>query len=73
MAAYKTKWNLQPVVKFDTWVSDPDIVTEWINYITVGLNYYINDYSRIQINYVNVTEGLPVDNDMIMLQLQAKF
>ncbi len=72
MATYK-KWNLQPVVKFDTWDPDHDVVTEWRNYITVGLNYNINDYSRVMINYVNVSEGIPVDNDMIMLQLQAKF
>jgi hypothetical protein len=73
MASYMTPWNLEPVVKFDTWNSDHDTVGKRTNYITCGLNYYVNDYSRIQINYVNVAESNPVVNDMIMVQLQAKF
>ena len=44
-----------------------------ITNITAGINYYVNDYSRVQINYVNVSEDTPVDNDMIMVQFQAKF
>jgi len=43
------------------------------NYTTIGINYYVNDYSRVQVNYVNVAESAGVMNDMIMVQLQAKF
>jgi len=73
MAAYKTNWNVEPVVKFDSWNSDHSVSDATINYLTIGVNYYVNDYSRIQVNYVNVQESSPVTNDMIMVQLQAKF
>lgn len=73
MASYKTNFGIEPVVKFDTF--DPDHVSVGVrkNYLTFGLNYYVNDYSRIQINYVTVQESVAVKNDMIMVQLQAKF
>jgi phosphate-selective porin len=73
MAAYLTKWNIEPVVKFDTWNSDQSVTNQTTNYLTFGVNYYVNDYSRVQVNYVNVSESNPVVNDMIMVQLQAKF
>ncbi|MFH2141549.1 MAG: porin [Bacteroidota bacterium] len=73
MAAYKTKWNIEPVLKFDSWDPDFNDSEDWSNYITYGINYYVNDYSRLQINYVNVIEGVSEDNDLIMIQLQAKF
>lgn len=73
MAAYMTSWNIEPVVKFDSYNSDHGTVGKRTNYTTIGLNYYVNDYSRVQINYVNVAEASAVMNDMIMVQLQAKF
>lgn len=73
MAAYKTKWNIEPVLKYDTWNADQSTSTAWTDYITVGINYYINDYSRVQLNYVKVSEAVEVMNDMLMLQFQAKF
>lgn len=73
MASYMTPWNLEPVVKFDTYNSDIALAGKRTNYTTIGLNYYVNDYSRVQINYVNVAESAGIMNDMIMVQLQAKF
>lgn len=73
MVSYMTPWSLEPVVKFDTFNSDHSMTGKRTNYLTLGLNYYVNDYSRIQINYVNVKESLAVTNDVIMVQLQAKF
>lgn len=73
MLSYMTNWNLEPVLKFDTWNSDHQTAGKTTNYITAGLNYYVNDYSRLQINYVNVQESSAIMNDMIMVQLQAKF
>ncbi|MBN2681782.1 MAG: hypothetical protein JXR58_04690 [Bacteroidales bacterium] len=73
MAAFKTKWNLEPVVKYDSWDASSETDNDEINYLTIGLNYFVNDYSRVQINYVNVSEHTPIDNDMLMIQLQAKF
>lgn len=73
MASYMTPWKLEPVVKFDTWNAEQGVSGKRTNYITAGINYYVNDYSRVQINYVNVTESNPVVNDAIMVQFQAKF
>jgi len=73
MAAYKTNWNVEPVVKFDYWNSDHSVSDATTNYLTFGINYYVNDYSRVQVNYVNVQESVAEVNDMIVLQLQAKF
>jgi phosphate-selective porin len=73
IASYMTPWNLEPVVKFDTYNSDLAVAGKRVNYTTLGVNYYVNDYSRIQINYVNVAESAGIMNDMIMVQLQAKF
>lgn len=73
IASYMTPWNLEPVLKFDTYNSDLAVAGKRTNYTTLGLNYYVNDYSRIQINYVNVAESAGNLNDMIMVQLQAKF
>ena len=74
MLAYKTPWNLEPVVKYDNW--DPDMGTKGDsrNNLTFGINYFVNDYSRVQINYIHTMEETnPTDNDMLIIQLQAKF
>lgn len=73
MASYMTPWNLEPVIKFDSWEPDMSVGKDEVSYITGGINYNINDYARVQINYVKVMEDTPVDNDMIMIQYQAKF
>lgn len=73
MAIYKTPWNIEPVIKYDTYQKDVSDANTNVQYITGGLNYYVNDYSRIQLNYVHVMEKTPIDNDMFMLQFQAKF
>lgn len=73
IASYKVNDKVEPVLKFDTWNSEHGVFGKRINYYTVGLNYYVNDYSRVQINYVNVQESIPIMNNMIMVQVQAKF
>jgi len=83
MAAYMTPWNLQPVIKYETY--DPDGTSYKYLYveqdfiqstITFGLNYFMNDWTRIQINYLyNAEENSSVEfpNDAVMIQVQAKF
>jgi phosphate-selective porin len=85
-AMYMTPWNLQPVVKYETY--DPDGSTYSYqgvaqnygqNTITAGINYFLNDWTRIQINYVYNSEDKldgvvkEYDNDAFMIQVQAKF
>jgi len=81
-AAYMTPWNLQPVVKFETY--DPDIDTEAAakgdlhveNVLTFGLNYFFNDWTRVQLNYLYKAEEnsfVEIYNDEIILQFQIVF
>jgi len=58
MALYKTPWNLEPVFKYEFY--DPDVketgaytgTTKDVTTITIGLNYFLNDWTRIQVNYM---------------------
>ena len=87
MLLYKTNFGLQPVVKYEFY--DPDgsaykyldqtqVVTQ--NKITIGVNYFINDWTRVQLNYLYNSEGKDAnggvtefDNDALMFQVQVKF
>lgn len=73
MASYKTAWNLEPVIKYDTYDRDLAVEDDWNSNITIGLNYFFNDWTRFQLNYIIATEATPIDNDMIMFQAQVKF
>ncbi|MEZ7955570.1 MAG: porin [Bacteroidales bacterium] len=73
IASYRTKYNIEPVLKFDTWNSDKNDRYSRYNTYTIGVNYYINDYTRLQINYANLKESREHMNDMVMVQIQAIF
>ncbi len=80
---YMTPWNLQPVVKYETFNPDKEEYTYLYHKqdfgqstITFGLNYFLNDWTRIQVNYLynaEETSDLEFPNDAIMVQVQAKF
>jgi hypothetical protein len=79
-AAYMTPWRLQPVVKFETY--DPDIDAEATgnlyveNIMTFGLNYFFNDWTRVQLNYLYKAEengSVEYPNDELLLQFQLVF
>ena len=89
---YMTPWNLQPLVKFESY--DPNIKIEdiegdaldkydydkQVDY-TFGLNYFFNEWTRLQLNYVYRTEESgdtdatyhEIDNDFFVMQLQVTF
>ena len=84
---YMTPWQLQPIVKYETY--NPDGTTYSYlgsaqaieqNTLTIGLNYFLNDWTRVQVNYLYNSEGKKADgsvgeykNDAFMIQVQAKF
>lgn len=79
MLLYNTPWFLQPVVKYEMY--DPDVDTDYDqNSIwTFGLNYFFNDWTRLQVNYLYKVEESSssnlefyneIDNDMLLVQLQ---
>ncbi len=75
MLSYRTKWEIEPIVKYDTYDPDMDENDDWKSNFTVGFNYFLNDWTRIQLNYIKKLEATAIeeDNDMIVFQVQAKF
>jgi phosphate-selective porin OprO and OprP len=71
--AYKTQWNVEPVFKFDFFDSGNAEKYKETN-LTFGFNYYLNDWTRLQANYIIRNED-PTNfkNDEFVIQLQAKF
>lgn len=74
-AMYMTPYMLQPIVKFEAFDADKDLAEDNTMYwLTAGLNYWFNDWVRLQLNYqYKVEKGAEVKNDAILIQLQAKF
>ena len=86
LAQYNTPWNLQAVVKYETY--NPDGTTYEYqgvmqnypqNTTTIGINYFINDWTRIQVNYLYNAERKTNNivheykNDALLIQVQVKF
>lgn len=75
MIWYDTKWDLQPVFKYEYFDQDLDIKD--IGYqerMTLGVNYFFNDKIRLQINYqANIETYINIDNDKFLAQIQVKF
>ncbi len=81
-ALYMTPWNIQPVIKFESYDPDTSVDFNKQNDLTFGFNYFFNDWTRLQANYVYRTEESSdtvladyheVGNDFFVLQLQVKF
>jgi len=74
LAMYKTKWNLQPVARMEFFDADKASDNNEIYNMTFGLNYFFNDWTRLQFNYMYKAEkGAEVPNDALMVQVQVKF
>jgi len=73
-ALYKTAWNLEPVFKYESYDSNLDMTGDIISTMTFGVNYFFNEWTRLQINYkynFEETFDAEIPNDAIMIQLQA--
>lgn len=73
---YKTKWNINPVLKYETY--DPNlndtVNKDALTDVTFGFSYNFNDYTRLQVNYVQrIEQGTEIKNNFIVTQLQVKF
>lgn len=82
MAVYRFNSNLEPVYKIESYkastIEGSDIATPAISdksmCQTFGLNYYPNDWTRLQINYTYSAESpTEIKNDAFLVQLQVKF
>lgn len=71
--AYMTPWNFEPVFKFDFFDSGNAEMYEESN-LTFGFNYYFNDWTRLQANYIyRAEQPTEFKNDEFVIQLQVKF
>jgi phosphate-selective porin len=76
LSAFIYKKNIQLVAKYDTY--DPNIDPEKkddssTNYV-FGVNLNFNNWSKLQINYINrAEEGKQINNDVITVQIQLSF
>ncbi|MFA5416855.1 MAG: porin [Bacteroidales bacterium] len=85
-AMYTFNFNLQPVIKYESY--DPDGTTYSYqgvaqnygeNTFTFGINYFLNDWTRVQVNYLYNSESKidgkinEYDNDAVMVQFQVNF
>jgi hypothetical protein len=79
MAMYRWR-NFEPVYKFEMYdrqkivneVPDGDPNADM--WQTFGLNFYPNDWTRLQLNYIYKTEDpSEIKNDCLLLQLQVNF
>jgi phosphate-selective porin OprO and OprP len=70
---YMTPWQLQPVVRYDFFDSGNLQDYKETNF-TAGINYFFNDWTRLQVNYVYKAESpREIKNDIFVLQLQVMF
>lgn len=76
---YMTPWNIQPVIKYEQYDPDTDdenttSATAIKKITTFGFNYFFNDWTRLQLNYLyKAEEDHEEANDELLLQLQVKF
>ena len=69
-----TPWNIQPIVKYESYDPNNDVDKNAQDVITFGFNYFFNDWTRLQLNYLyKAEEGNEISNDEILMQLQVKF
>ena len=74
MLLYKTPWNFEPVVKYESYDPNLDSDNDIQNSLIVGFNYFFNEWTRLQLNYYyNAEETGQVEhpNDMLLIQVQA--
>ncbi len=80
-ALYMTPWQFQPVIKYESYDRNLDETFDKQSAFTFGFNYFINEWTRVQVNYIyNVEESSETDilfyneipNDMFLVQVQVK-
>ncbi len=74
MAMYMTNFMLQPVLKWEYFDTDADIADNNMYITTIGINYFFNDWTRLQLNYQYKAEkGAEIPNDALLVQIQIQF
>jgi len=74
MLLYKTPWNFEPVIKYESYDPNLDVEGDIQNSLVLGFNYFFNEWTRLQVNYYyNAEENGQVEhpNDVLLIQMQA--
>ena len=80
-AMYMTNWRFQPVLKYEYYDSDISKSDQFSYVTTIGFNYFFNDWTRLQVNYMLVDSyqtiesqlGHMILDNLLMIQFQASF
>jgi outer membrane receptor protein involved in Fe transport len=72
---YTTEWNLEPVLRYERYNADKDVEDDVWHAWTFGLNYFLNDWTRLQANYIRRIEDFvpALENDELVIQMQVVF
>ncbi|NQT24908.1 hypothetical protein HQ585_06120 [candidate division KSB1 bacterium] len=72
-ALYMLPFSLQPVVKYETFDQNIDVENDQRSIITFGFNYFLNEWTRLQVNYRYCAEAdnVEIDNDQVLVQAQV--
>jgi phosphate-selective porin len=75
MAAYDINEKLQPVFKYEYFDQDDNLeVLGYQEQMTLGVNYFFNKKTRLQINYqAKEINGITKNNDALLMQVQVRF
>jgi len=77
MATYNINKKIQPVFKYEYFDAATEVKNNDDFYkerMTLGVNYFINKMTRLQINYqANIETNINQDNDALLMQLQVRF
>ncbi|WP_282135661.1 porin [Seonamhaeicola maritimus] len=76
MASYDVNEKFQPVFKYEYFDPDVDVKNnlEYLERMTLGINYFFSKKVRLQLNYLaNIETVVNVDNDALLGQIQVKF
>ncbi len=66
--------QIQPVVKYEQYDTNKSESDDLVQVTTLGVNYFFNDWTRLQINYLYKAEDpREIKNDAILAQVQIKF
>lgn len=70
---YMTKFRLQPVVRYEYYDKNIDADDEFLYITTLGVNYFFNDWTRLQVNYLLGSENASDVNNSLFVQFQVVF
>ncbi len=66
--------TVQVVLRFDSYDPDRDVASDRLDLLTLGLNWYFTDKTKLQVNYQYYwTEGQGKTNSALLAQFQAGF